>query len=257
MTDYDAIGGNRRRMADLAGAYAEARGRLQDLLAGLDQAALAARVPACPAWTVLDVLAHLAGVAADVVNGTYFYGAADAWRDVRLATARDQWTAGQVRSRYNRPAQAQFAEWAASAAALEPMLAGTNPHPPGAPAWLLSAPVADLAVHLHDVRGALRLPGDRDAPASALGLRIYASWLGQRLQQSGRPALRLRTREREWVEGCGPPAAELTADAFELFRTLSGRRSLDQVRALAWDGDPEPYLDLLAPYPMPRSPVIE
>jgi hypothetical protein len=137
------------------------------------------------------------------------------------------------------------------------MLAGTNPHPPGAPAWLLSAPVADLAVHLHDVRGALHLPGDRDAPASALGLRIYASWLGQRLHQSGRPALRLRTREREWVEGGGPPAAELTADAFELFRTLSGRRSLDQVRALAWDGDPEPYLDLLAPYPMPRSPLIE
>jgi len=108
-------------MADLAGAYADARERLQNLLAGLDQAALAARVPACPAWTVLDVLAHLAGVAADVVNGTYFYGAADAWRNARLAAARDQWTAGQVRSRHSRTVQAQFAEWAASAAALEPM----------------------------------------------------------------------------------------------------------------------------------------
>ena len=83
-------------------------------------------------------------------------------------------------------------------------LAGTSPHPPGAPAWLLSAPVADLAVHLHDVRGALHLPGDRDAPASALGLRIYASWLGQRLHQSGRPALRLRTPEHEWLAGFGP-----------------------------------------------------
>ena len=244
-------------MADLAGAYADARERLQNLLAGLDQAALAARVPACPAWTVLDVLAHLAGVAADVVNGTYFYGAADAWHNARLAAARDQWTAGQVRSRHSRTVQAQFAEWAASAAALEPMLAGANPPPPGAPHWLVSAPVADLAVHLHDVRGALHLPGDRDAPASALGLRIYASWLGQRLHQSGRPALRLRTRDHEWVEGSGPPAAELTADPFELFRTLSGRRSLDQVRALAWDGDPEPYLNLLAPYPMPPSPLIE
>ena len=60
-------------MADLAGAYADARGRLQNLLAGLDQAGLAARVPACPAWTALDVLAHLAGIAADIVNGTYFY----------------------------------------------------------------------------------------------------------------------------------------------------------------------------------------
>jgi uncharacterized protein (TIGR03083 family) len=244
-------------MADLAGAYAEARRRLQGLLAGLDPAALATPVPACPAWTVLDVLAHLAGVAADVVNGAYFYGAADAWGDARLAAARDQWTASQVRSRHNRTAQAQLTEWAAAAAVLEPMLAGANPPPPGAPAWLLSAPVADLAVHLHDVRGALHLPGDRDAPASALGLRIYASWLGQRLQQSGRPALRLRTPEHEWLAGSGPPAAELTADAFELFRALSGRRSLDQVRALAWNGDPEPYLDLLAPYPMPPAPLIE
>jgi hypothetical protein len=96
-------------MADPGFKRCRARGRLQNLLAGLDQAALAARVPACPAWTVLDVLAHLAGVAADVVNGTYFYGSADAWRDVRLAAARDQWTAGQVRSRHNRPAQAQLA----------------------------------------------------------------------------------------------------------------------------------------------------
>jgi uncharacterized protein (TIGR03083 family) len=244
-------------MADLAAGYADARERLQNLLAGLDETALAARVPACPAWTVLDILAHLAGVAADVVNGTYFYGAADAWRDTRLAAARDQWTASQIRSRRGRAMESQLTEWATAAAALEPVLAGTNSPPPGAPAWLLSAPVADLAVHLHDVRGALHQPGDRDAPASALGLRIYASWLGQRLRQSGRPALRLRTSEREWVEGSGPPAAELTADTFELFRALSGRRSLDQVRALAWDGDPEPYLNLLAPYPMPPSALIE
>jgi hypothetical protein len=49
----------------------------------------------------------------------------------------------------------------------------------------------------------------------------------------------------------------VAADPFELFRALSGRRSLDQVRALAWVGDPEPYLELFAPYPMPASPLIE
>jgi hypothetical protein len=59
------------------------------------------------------------------------------------------------------------------------------------------------------------------------------------------------------VEGTGAPAATLAGDPFELFRALSGRRSLDQVRALAWDGDPEPYLDLFAPYPMPASPLVE
>jgi uncharacterized protein (TIGR03083 family) len=145
-------------MVDLAGAYADARQRFRELLAGLDAAALAVRVPACPAWTVHDVLAHVTGVAADAASGTYFPGAADAWNDIRLAAARDEWTARQVRSRRNRPVDALVAEWACSAATLEPMLAGTVPPPPGSPAWLLPAPVANLAVHLHDVRGALRLP---------------------------------------------------------------------------------------------------
>ena len=44
---------------------------------------------------------------------------------------------------------------------------------------------------------------------------------------------------------------------FELFRALSGRRTIEQVRALAWDGDPEPHLGLFAPYPMPASPLAE
>ncbi len=216
-----------------------------------------APVPACPAWTVQDVLAPVTGVAADAASGTYFAGAAAAWTDIQLAAARDEWTAGQVRSRRNQPVKALVAEWVGWAAILEPMLAGTVPPPPGSPTWLLSGPVGDLAVHLHDVRGALRQPGDRDAPGSGLGLRIYARWLGERLDQAGRPALWLRVADREWAEGSGQPAAALAAEAFELFRALSGRRSLDQVRALAWDGDPEPYLDLFAPYPMPASPLAE
>ena len=243
-------------MADLAGAYADARRRLGELLAGLDEARLGAQVPACPAWTVRDVLAHLTGVAADVVGGT-FPDAAQAWNDAGLAAARDEWTAAQVRSRRDRAAAALAAEWARWAAVLEPMLVGTVPPPRGSPDWLLSAPVADLAAHLHDVRGALRLPGDRDAPATGLGLRIYARWLGRRLDQAGRPALRLRAGRRIWVEGSGPLAAGLAADTFELFRALSGRRSLDQVRALAWDGSPEPYLDLISPYSVPGSPLAE
>jgi uncharacterized protein (TIGR03083 family) len=214
-------------------------------------------VPACPSWTVRDVLAHVTGVAADAVRGRYFAGAADAWRDERLAAARDAWTATQVTARRDRPVGALVAEWAGWAATLEPMLAGAVPLPAGSPAWLRSAPLADLAVHLHDVRGALGLPGDRDAQATGLGMRIYARWLGQRLDERGRPALRLRAGGRDWVEGAGPPAAVLEAAPFELFRALSGRRSAGQVRALAWDGDPEPYLDVLSPYPMPPSPLLE
>jgi uncharacterized protein (TIGR03083 family) len=244
-------------MADLAGAYADARRRLQQLVAGLDDTGLMAPVPACPDWTVRDIVAHLAGIAEEVVSGTYFAGAADAWNDAGLAAQRDQWTASQVRSRRDRPMSVMLAEWADAAAALEPILAGAVPRPPGSPAWLPSAPVADLAVHLHDVRGAIGQPGDRDAPATGLGLRIYARWLGERLDQASLPALRLRAGEPEWVEGSGQPAVALAAEPFELFRAISGRRSVDQVRALAWDSDPEPFLDVLSPYPMPAAPLVE
>jgi uncharacterized protein (TIGR03083 family) len=242
-------------MADLAVVYADTLRRLTELLAGLEEATLTARVLACPGWTVRDVLAHLTGVAADAASGTYFSGAADAWSDAGLAAARDRWTAGHVRSRRDRTGQELLAELADCAAILEPVLAGTVPPLPGTPAWMLSAPVADLAVHLYDVHGALRRPGNREAPAIRAGLRIYAAWLGERLDQAGRPALRLRAGGREWVEGSGPPAAALAAGPFDMFRALSGRRSLSQVLALAWDGDPDPYLDLFAPYPMPALPL--
>src|SRR6266508_2739924 len=168
-------------MADLSGAYAEARGRLVELLEGLDESRLATRVPACPDWTVRDVLAHVTGVAADAAQERFFLG------------ERDAWTEAQVGSRRGRSVAELAAEWAGWASSVESVLAGTVQLPAGAPDWLRTAPLADLAVHLHDVRGALRRPGDRDAPITRLGLRIYARWLGQRLDQTVRPALPRRS----------------------------------------------------------------
>jgi hypothetical protein len=38
------------------------------------------------------------------------------------------------------------------------------------------------------------------------------------------------------------PEGRVGLSGFELFRALSGRRSLDQIRAYDWTVDPEPYL---------------
>jgi len=244
-------------MADLSGAYAEARGRLVELLEGLDESRLATRVPACPDWTVRDVLAHVTGVAADAAQERFFLGATDAWRGGDLGEERDAWTEAQVGSRRGRSVAELAAEWAGWASSVESVLAGTVQLPAGAPDWLRTAPLDDLAGHRQDCREALRRARDRDAPITRLGLRIYARWLGQRLDQTGRPALLLRTGDREWVEGAGAPEAVLAAEPFELFRALSGRRSAAQVRALGWDGEPERYLEVFAPYPMPSSPLRE
>ena len=55
--------------ADLGRLYHDTRERLVALLSELDEAALAARVPACPAWPVRDVVAHLCAVYQDVLTG--------------------------------------------------------------------------------------------------------------------------------------------------------------------------------------------
>ena len=38
------------------------------------------------------------------------------------------------------------------------------------------------------------------------------------------------------------PVGTLEASPFELLRAMTGRRSLSQIRKLAWSVDPEPYL---------------
>ncbi|HET7246492.1 MAG TPA: maleylpyruvate isomerase N-terminal domain-containing protein [Streptosporangiaceae bacterium] len=54
---------------DLAGMYRETRERLAGLVAGLDEAQLGTPVPACPGWSVADVVGHLAAIPEDALAG--------------------------------------------------------------------------------------------------------------------------------------------------------------------------------------------
>jgi len=242
---------------DLGSAYAEARTALTGLVRNLDGATIERLVPACPAWTLKDLVAHLAGEATDFVDNNFFLGISEAWRDPEVAATRDAWTAAQVASRESTSLEEVLAEWVHRSPRLEDMLSGITPSPNEYPPWLPAA-VADLAVHLHDARSTLHNPGDRSMAASRIGLWVYIGWLELRLAACGRPALLIRASgSREWQLGSGLAAATLTAETFKLFRALSGRRSRGQLLSLAWEGDPEPYLDLLSPYELPRSPLIE
>jgi hypothetical protein len=49
----------------------------------------------------------------------------------------------------------------------------------------------------------------------------------------------------------------LEADEFELFRTLTGRRSRNQILSMNCDADPEPYLETRSPYPFPHDDISE
>jgi hypothetical protein len=60
-------------MADFPTAYRDTRGRVVDLLLPLDDRRLATPVPATPAWTVKDVVAHLTHVASAYATGHHSY----------------------------------------------------------------------------------------------------------------------------------------------------------------------------------------
>ncbi|HEX7522238.1 MAG TPA: maleylpyruvate isomerase N-terminal domain-containing protein [Acidimicrobiia bacterium] len=60
-------------MPDLAAAYTETRDRLVELVRPLDEPGVAAIVPATPAWTIKDVIAHLTHVAGAYATGHHSY----------------------------------------------------------------------------------------------------------------------------------------------------------------------------------------
>src|SRR5689334_6859768 len=79
--------------------YRDARRRIIAVARELSSAELATQVPACPRWTVRDLLGHLAGGTADVVSNN-------------LAGAPgDEWTEAHVAARAGREVPELLAEW--------------------------------------------------------------------------------------------------------------------------------------------------
>ena len=62
------------------------------------------------------------------------------------------------------------------------------------------------------------------------------------------PALVLVTERDERVAGVEPAAARVRASEFELLRAMTGRRSVEQIEAYDWEG--EPVVDRIVFVPM-------
>ncbi len=208
-----------------------------------------APVPACPSWRVGDVVAHVAGLARDSVEGTVpALDLLEQWRDEDVAAGRDAMTAAQVARADGLGPEEVARSWQALTPRFAPMLRGEVPFPDPAPFGLAAVLVTDLVVHDQDVRGALGRGRAPDGPASALALATYAFGVDYRIRQLGLPAFGLCTGPKLRVLGQGQPAATVSADRFELVRALAGRRSRAQILALSWEGDPGPYVGILPAY---------
>jgi uncharacterized protein (TIGR03083 family) len=216
--------------SDISRLYRDSRERLTALVAGLDDAALATPVPACPGWTVQDTIAHLAAVVDDALAG-------------RLTGPPDEeQTAVQVARYAGRPMADILSEWTAGSPQFEEIIGAFN-IPPA---------VIDVTSHEQDIRGALNLPGARDNEA----LLVMAGWLLERWRAP--VPVRVTVEDAEFRIGPdGDPVLGLRTTRFEAFRWRMGRRSRNQLAALDWSGDPAPVLDHLVVFGPARTDIIE
>jgi uncharacterized protein (TIGR03083 family) len=189
---------------DLGVFYRDARLRLTDLVT---EENANVPVPATPAWTVRDVLAHLAGITEDAMAGNM------------AGVTTDPWTAAQV-ERGKSKSIAELKElWNTGAPLIEAVLSS----PEGT---AISRAVIDIATHEADVRHAVGLAAR--VPPKLL------EWV----------STTLRSGFLAQVAEVGLPAVVVGANDFEWFRGRLGRRTVTEVMAYGWSEDPTRYLDV-------------
>jgi uncharacterized protein (TIGR03083 family) len=250
----------------LGAAYDQTRLRIAGLVAELDDEKAALSVPACPEWSVHDVVAHVTGNCADIINGNLD------------GVASDEWTAAQVEARKERSLSDIVAEWDE----VGPQIAAMIDDFPGRYG---NQTVGDVTVHEHDLRGALEQPGARDSEAIDIGLDFLVDFMLRMAATSqGLGPLEVRAGDRSWIIGTGEPppvdpqpwflavgaeeetptsegrpVGTLSASPFELFRAATGRRSADQIRNFDWSLDSEPFLPMFGfgPFTIRESDLVE
>jgi uncharacterized protein (TIGR03083 family) len=208
-------------------AYHLVHRRIDALLRG--RADIADRVvPACPAWTIRQTVAHLTGVAQDV-----------AALNVE-AKGTDAWARAQVDRLDGHGLDDLLDLWEVLIAPATSTLAMA---PPGSVCQL----VFDTLTHEHDIRGALNEQGSRAGDCAFAAAMAFVTTMGdQFIRHSALPALQLSTPTLGRVQLGDPQSAagelSLAISDFEALRTFGGRRSIRQLRALPWQGDPSQLL---------------
>ena len=194
---------------------------------------LGVELTACPGWTARDVIAHLAGLAQDWVDGNLDgYGS-------------DEWTSAQV-ARFSGASVDEVLHAWGTAAGRFPNLA-SSPIGGTAAMWAFG----DAVVHEADLLGTLAPGTQVPEEPMALGLKAaIARWRHELGAAGVEPLDVVATDMRTWRVGDHEaPANTVTTTAYELFRALYGRRSRAQVEQWAWNTDSAGYLDVPLPYP--------
>lgn len=222
-------------------AYADLRARLSALMAETDpEVAASTVVPACPQWTVLEAFAHVVGITIDIVDGNMEGVATAPWADSHVSRFASLGVDGLLE------------RWEQTAPVID-SLAGLIPDATA------SQFVFDACTHEHDIRGALGRPGARDSAAVHVALGFVETMLVGQVESAGLPSLLIDLGTEQVHAGPLPTSISVSATPFELLRSFGGRRSVAQIQAMAWTGDPGPYLDLFERSPLepPAADLVE
>lgn len=223
-TDRDVRAPRLLPVSDAAAAYRVVRERIDTLVRGRTEVAEVV-VPACPGWTVHQTVAHLVGVAQDVASANLEGVASEAWTQAQLERLR-QYGVDEL-----------LDLWGES---VDPLTARLTQ---GAPELAAGQLVFDVLSHEHDIRGALGESGSRtDDLGYQAALGFLATMFDLAFRHTGRAAMRLTTPSIGTVQLSDPETAtdELVIELsdFEALRAFGGRRSVRQLSALPWHGDP-------------------
>src|SRR4051812_7657099 len=222
---------------DYGAAYRDLRTRVAELVLLATEEQLVATPPATPAWRTRDVLAHMTGSTADILNG-------------RLeGVGSNPWTQVQVDERLDWALADLLAEWETNAPQVEPLI----------PSFGIMAGqfIVDSTTHEQDLRGALDAPGGRDTDA----MDIAFAWLGSRVGEiragAGAGGIRVTVEDGAHTFGDATATASCATSKFEFMRAATGRRSLEQIEAWDWDGDTQIELVVMPIFTPRPEPLVE
>ena len=201
-------------------AYVELRERMIALLRGLPEDAAQVIVPHCPEWTVQETVSHMMGVPEAIMLG-----------DME-GVAGEEWTQRQV-ERHRSDSLKDLADaWEVQFPQFLQIL-------PNIPQPTLSQFVFDVTSHEHDVRHAVGQPGARDSGAVTVGLGFIKTVIDSR-------------------DGIDIAVVnESSVSTFDLFRSLGGRRSREQIAAVGLDVDYVEKVIEPLPYSIPAVSIPE
>lgn len=221
-------------MTELFDIYGDIRTRMLEVARAADPDAMRTVVPACPDWTALQLVAHCVSMPAAIGAGDLPTGDLDSWIDTILA------------ARAGRSLDELADEWSSADDTIAAMVGGGG-------AVLLD----DLAVHEHDLRGALGVPDHSALDADVFVPRSLQSCIAQ-LEERGLGAIEVRHDGRVWRSHDADAGWVLDVSPWEAVRVIYSRRTADELRSLGGSDDIEAYISLLGDHlPLPTTSLGE